>query len=989
MGHIDAMDARVVEIRVALPDGGERRGTGFVVAPGRVLTALHVLLGDVRASALRTVPTLAAGIRVRALGDLADHVGDVRSIDPSAAAEIYDERAGGDHLWTAARLLWPEAGARIPRFELAVLEVADTREFRILRDSARITVAEPSDSEQYRAVGFPAWASQTLPDGSTITDIATLHATIQTGGSIYSATTAIHVTSGAPGERAQWSGLSGAPLMNMATKALVGIVSLARDSRGHDVLAATLLSDVIRDEAFAGFWRASRLSKPRRMFHVPFARSRRDTDRELGRLAEAVWRAWIDDVLADSLDQEELLPINVVVSRDGVQPPFAEAERADVLKPADVTEGADPVQIFEDAGRFLLVLGPAGSGKTNCLLRIARELCEQRLRAGGENEPVPVVFPLATWTPRHADLGGWLSLELQRRYKVPPDLCNRWIAERSILPLFDGLDEVSGPIRGACIGAINDFVEVAAPPGAVVCSRPHEYGQAGTPLRLHATLTVRPLDDDVVRRHVRAHGLDRLGQQIETFPVLRTLASSPLMLRVLMRSYRRGGALVIDSTATVAVLRERVWSLYLDAMTAWASQRSTRNLGTDGLVWLRSMARLMLRNSQAVFHIERLQANALEGGRWVAAYAALSRLFTILVAGTITGTVAGFGVPLSVTLGFNPGPVPVGDTLGKLVWDVARSLEVALMAGLVIGAADAARLLDARWQKLLAGAGWMPGAVYAALLSVVAVLLGAAVVGLNSVLLLPFWASLLFGLRASQQSFREDIHLGQYLTWSRPRAATGLVFGGAVGILFLAVGWYKNGLSYGVIYAAAAMAVGAMWAGLTVRAPTLQELRLAGPRLWTRNALLAGVLFGGAIACTVAGIGWLVARLFQAGAQDFWSWAAVGVTKGAIVAVVAFFIYGGLDLVHHWHLRAVLGLSRTLPLRLNQMLGWAADRCFLIRVGSGYIFVHRDLQLYLGGATAPSAMEAETAVPASADAAARTVSGSPPMSSPPSPRVTV
>jgi eukaryotic-like serine/threonine-protein kinase len=953
------LDERVVEVRVAVSNGRERRGAGFVVSPGRILTALHVLLGDNRLSELR-VPTVPTEIRVRSLGDLLDHIGDVRDIDPDAAARKYDTRTHGDHRWAEATMIWPDVGARFPRFEFAVLEVANTRNLRVLRDSPSLLVTEASDGESCRAVGFPSWSSQDLKDGSTIVDPSVVHATIKRGGSIFRSTTEIHIESGAPETREEWSGLSGAALTSKVSKALVGIVSLARNAKGNDVLAATLLSDVAADDAFDGFWRAGGLSKPRRalnFLHLPFSPPSESGDRELKRLLEAVRRAWIDGVLFETLDGQQPLPINVIMNRAGVELPWREASRADFFSDLSI-ESSDPIECFEAAGRFMLVLGPAGSGKTNCLLRIAAHLCDRCLRGGIENEPVPVVFPLASWTPRYRDVGRWLSLELQRRYKVPKHLCDRWVAGRSVLPLFDGLDEVPAGIRAECIVALNEFVEAASPPGAVVCTRSHEYQEASRLLRLHAALSVYPLKADVVESHVRATGLHRLEEQIRLFPVLGELASTPLMLRVLTRTYGRGRTLIVETPATLANLRAATWQLYVAAMMDWGRDRQPGNFGANGLAWIQSMARVMLRNNLIVFHVERMQASALSANSLVMLYAVSSRVLTTVIAGLMTGTVAGFGRPLSTTLGFNTSSVPAGDLLSKLVGDVSKSISVAVITGVVIGITESARLIEQKVHTAVTHRGWMSGTTHPAVLLGLTILPATAVTGLDSVLLLPFWASLLFSIRATGQSFREDIHSGQYLTWSGVRAVRGLGLGAAVGALFLALGWYQNGLSYGAIYATAATTLGAMWAGLSVRAATVSELRSVGPVLWMRNALLAAALFGGASAGVFATTGLIVAYVFQIGAQDAWVWLGVGATKGGIVAVVAFFIYGGVDLVQHWQLRALLSISRTLPLRLNPMLTWAVDINFLTRVGGGYMFVHRDLQQYFGTSESANASHA-------------------------------
>ena len=47
--------------------------------------------------------------------------------------------------------------------------------------------------------------------------------------------------------------------------------------------------------------------------------------------------------------------------------------------------------------------------------------------------------------------------ELNRQYGVGPVLAEVWAKGREIVPMLDGLDEVDGPRRAACVKAINDY----------------------------------------------------------------------------------------------------------------------------------------------------------------------------------------------------------------------------------------------------------------------------------------------------------------------------------------------------------------------------------------------------------------------------------------------------------------------------------------------------------------------------------------------------
>ena len=69
---------------------------------------------------------------------------------------------------------------------------------------------------------------------------------------------------------------------------------------------------------------------------------------------------------------------------------------------------------------MLLILGaPGRAGKTTLLLELARDLLTRR--AGDDpTHPIPVVFPLSTWSETRKPLDQWLVDELNLRYDAFP-----------------------------------------------------------------------------------------------------------------------------------------------------------------------------------------------------------------------------------------------------------------------------------------------------------------------------------------------------------------------------------------------------------------------------------------------------------------------------------------------------------------------------------------------------------------------------------------
>jgi len=112
-------------------------------------------------------------------------------------------------------------------------------------------------------------------------------------------------------------------------------------------------------------------------------------------------------------------------------------------------------EIFDEANRSLLILGAPGSGKTTTLLELALDLIPRA--ESDQNQPIPVVFNLSTWSAKQQSLVDWLTAELSSKYRIPKKVSRRWLEDNSLLPLLDGLDEVKPDYRAACVKAINEF----------------------------------------------------------------------------------------------------------------------------------------------------------------------------------------------------------------------------------------------------------------------------------------------------------------------------------------------------------------------------------------------------------------------------------------------------------------------------------------------------------------------------------------------------
>ncbi len=163
--------------------------------------------------------------------------------------------------------------------------------------------------------------------------------------------------------------------------------------------------------------------------------------------------------------------------------------------------------------RRLVVLGEPGTGKTMLMIRLVLDLLSRRERGG----TVPVLVSVASWDPTAEDLHSWLAAALMTAYpglSAPaPQGCagntrmEALLKASLIMPILDGLDEISDAVRSYAVSKINDALR----PGEhlVVTSRTAAYLQAvqpaagmGATLRA-AVVELHPLEASEVAEYLR------------------------------------------------------------------------------------------------------------------------------------------------------------------------------------------------------------------------------------------------------------------------------------------------------------------------------------------------------------------------------------------------------------------------------------------------------------------------------------------------------
>jgi hypothetical protein len=665
-----------------------------------------------------------------------------------------------------------------------------------------------------------------------------------------------------------------------------------------------------------------------------------DADRDLAAVAGRVRQSWIKGVLERAVTDERRIQLGTAMASEAVA--AAWSRHVTVMDGDNVvtTAADDPIaSIFDDASRSLLILGAPGSGKTMTLLELTRDLLhfyEARIE-----QSIPVVLSLASWQPTPDGFAGWAIRELRSQYFVPRDVALRWLAEGRLYLMLDGLDEVPGDSRAACVEAVNTFVRDGRTAGIAVTCRLEEYERLETRFAFYGAIRLLPLDDDRITRYFEAlgPGSEALRQRVAGDEELHELARSPLMLNVMTAAIQ--SAPVQDlRRAPADSLRDRLFALYVSGMFRRRQVPPDKQRKT--LQWLSWLAAEMRRNSWALFSLDRFQPRLLESTASLVAYSLLVWTITLGGVGALAAAeVSGWGPLVAVVCGFAAVDVVrlrTTDAVANLGGVHARRaryglwlilyllvpLTMAWLAGddpdagflaIVLGAFTAFRLASRGCDddvQLLDQVGWAwSGALRGAVLAMVIV-------------------SLLFQIGcATFEIFGEpdwsDFFRGLRVWWAHVIAAPGA-------IVTMPVSFFAEFLDPGWI---AAAVVGGLMGGMTVRVSSGPAHVYSRFRATALRMLIGGGCFGVVVGMVV-------------GSSETSTVLEV-IPVILAYAPLGFIWFGGVELIRHLAVRVVLAVTRRFPFASVRVLEDAAGLALVRRVGAGYGFMHRLLLDHLAG----------------------------------------
>ena len=326
--------------------------------------------------------------------------------------------------------------------------------------------------------------------------------------------------------------------------------------------------------------------------------------------------------------------------------------------------GKPIIEFFDglDIPGWLLILGEHGAGKTTLLLELARDLIERAQQ--NPDDPIPVLFELTNWSEKKQGFVEWLVADLKFRYNIPEKISSRWFdaelnqKKSELLPLFDGLDELSLTRQKKCINTINNVVQKYSnllP--LVVCSRQEEYEQSQAIVsNLRSTVYLQALSERQIQAYLQRLGFIDLWENIQKDPDgLGQLAKIPLFLTLIPLAYSDGlhnqvrdyQVSRLNSEKERKEYQDKIRKDLFDAYIENKLREEHDNKGykpEDTKRWLIWLAKKMEKHNLQEFYIEKMGPGYLN---------IFEKIQYSLIIGLISGLISGLIIGLGYERGSN------------------------------------------------------------------------------------------------------------------------------------------------------------------------------------------------------------------------------------------------------------------------------------------------------------------------------------------------
>jgi NACHT domain len=336
---------------------------------------------------------------------------------------------------------------------------------------------------------------------------------------------------------------------------------------------------------------------------------------ERRRLLNKVKNSWIKNVLKISLHLQPIITLELEERPTAVAHPASGAEEFAAESGQILPSGTDIADLFYDMGdgRNLLILGDKGAGKTISLLKITEKLiarAEEDL-----SQLIPVVFNLSSWITERSDIDEWLVQELKSSYQTDKTLAEKWIKDKQLLLLLDGLDEVKNEYRLDCISALNKFIQDYGGTEMIICCRLEDYPLSQL-LQLQQAIYIKHLTTEQVYQYLEQAGkeLEAVNTIVQQDSALLQLVKSPLMLNIMSRAYEGLSVAELPRQGSIEKRRQDLFNAYIKRMferRRTSHQYSEKN-AKKWLIWL---AQMLNKESQSIFLSEKNNPSSLPNAR--------------------------------------------------------------------------------------------------------------------------------------------------------------------------------------------------------------------------------------------------------------------------------------------------------------------------------------------------------------------------------------
>lgn len=655
---------------------------------------------------------------------------------------------------------------------------------------------------------------------------------------------------------------------------------------------------------------------------------------------------WVKGLLEQSLHGIAMINVGIAYKPEAIQYPWDAIVQQPNRSPCPIPRGTKVIEVFDEVGDELLILGAPGSGKTTMLLDLARDLITRAEE--DEKLPIPVVFNLLAWGEKRLPLGRWLVDELWYRYAVPRKIGETWIGQKELVFLLDGLDEINAQHRKACVEAIHRFQQDHGPVGMVVCSRSTEYEEMHFQIRLQSAVVLQPLTRDQVYAYLKGTSkqLSAARELLSHDQPFQELTESPLMLSIMMLAYSGLSSEELGMLDTIDKRRTHLFDTYVRRMFDRRG-KNHRYEPQQTVQWLTWLARQLIDHAQTTFYFERIQPDWLSEGSHYAC-----RWLTMLFGGLISGLFIWlfFWLLFGLQMGL----------ISMLIYGMLFGLLAVLVGAFVyagLGTTFFLLFIMAFGSILLKNE----------LHGVPVVLLSE---WLNSRLpsgliawLLSWFLAWLLGVFLYGLVKKDEIVTSDDVIWSLSKikkilthlfvlmligslsfgSLSGLMTGFYYGLKNGALAGMKNGL---IALPLSGLLVGLLVLPLVIRMAkiSMTENMIPNEGIWrsAKNAVIMLVL------CTIGSglftglIIWILSGMEKGGLSlGLGSALSYGLSFGLFIGLLRGLSCGGDACIQHVILRFFLYRNGFIPKSYIRFLDYCTERIFLRKIGSGYTFIHR------------------------------------------------